>query len=332
MGLVFSNQGLGYLLSATVMVILVYSGASLEFTWRFALAFGAVVPTISLYFRMQMHESESFEKVSQARENGDGGIDLSKTVRRYAWHLAGTAGNWFLFDIVFYANGLFNADVMHIIDPPGDGLHEVANATLIVVLIMLPGYIAGVIFINKLGRKNMQILGYANMVVWFGIAGFAYEWLRADAPWLFVAIYGLTFFFSNFGPNMTTYVIPGEIFPSQAKATLHGISAASGKFGAFLGASLMPIVTGNPVTGEGIRHAMFVCAIIALLGLALTVFLTPRYGPEDLAPKQPDETVGFVMLYFQRSAQKGRAEKAGEAVSSDQSTETGDASEDSSND
>lgn len=33
-----------------------------EFSWRFALGFGAVVPLVSLHFRMQMHESESFEK------------------------------------------------------------------------------------------------------------------------------------------------------------------------------------------------------------------------------------------------------------------------------
>jgi len=34
---------------------------------------------------------------------------------------------------------------------------------------------------------------------------------------------------SNFGPNTTTFVIPGEIFPAEVRATCHGLSAACGK-------------------------------------------------------------------------------------------------------
>mmetsp|Transcript_116276 Transcript_116276/g.335867 ORF Transcript_116276/g.335867 Transcript_116276/m.335867 type:complete len:504 (-) Transcript_116276:345-1856(-) len=300
MALVFSHQGLGYLLSALIMVILTFSGASNEVTWRFALAFGAVVPIVSLYFRMQMHESGDYEKIKQAREKGSSGVNMKLTVRRYAWHVLGTAGNWFLFDIVFYANGLFNGDVTSIIDLGYEGLQETSLNTLTIVMIMLPGYFVGVSLINRLGRKNVQMIGYANMIVWFGICGLAYDWLRVEAPWLFLMIYGLTFFFSNFGPNLTTYVIPGEIYPSQAKATLHGVSAAAGKMGAFFGACVMPYVSGNPPTDGGIKHVMLLCALIAAMGLLLTVFFTPRYGPEDLAPQEEGETVGFVRLAFQR--------------------------------
>jgi hypothetical protein len=38
---------------------------------------------------------------------------------------------------------------------------------------------------------------------------------------------------------MTTFVIPAEVFPTRAKATCHGISAASGKIGAAVGAALI---------------------------------------------------------------------------------------------
>mmetsp|Transcript_116277 Transcript_116277/g.335875 ORF Transcript_116277/g.335875 Transcript_116277/m.335875 type:complete len:496 (-) Transcript_116277:278-1765(-) len=312
MALVFSNQGMGYLLSAVVSLALAFSDASPEFSWRFALAFGAVVPVISLYFRMQMHESESFEKVKSAREHGDNGVDLRLTVRRYAWHMLGTAGNWFLFDIVFYANGLFNGDVTSVINLGFEGQKEVSMKNLLIVLMMLPGYFVGVAFINKLGRKNVQIQGYINMAVWFGICGFCYDYLRSDCPVFFIVVYGLTFFFSNFGPNLTTYVIPGEIFPTQAKATLHGFSAASGKFGAFLGAVLMPYISGMPVTAVGVKRVMLLCSAIACLGLVLTIFLTPRYGPEDLVPQEEGETVGFIKLYFQRrTTQRQWAEKGG---------------------
>lgn len=39
---------------------------------------------------------------------------------------------------------------------------------------------------------------------------------------------------SNFGPNTMTFVVPGEIFPPEVKATCHGISAACGKLGDLL--------------------------------------------------------------------------------------------------
>jgi len=311
MALVFSNQGMGYLLSAVVNLALVFSGASPEFTWRFALAFGAIVPVISLYFRMQMHESESFEKVKDAREHGDHGVDIALTVRRYAWHMVGTAGNWFLFDIVFYANGLFNGDVTSMINLGFEGQKETSMKNLLIVLLMLPGYFVGVAFINKCGRKNVQIQGYLNMAIWFGICGFCYDSLRTS-PALFLIVYGLTFFFSNFGPNLTTYVIPGEIFPTQAKATLHGVSAASGKLGAFLGAMVMPYISGNPVTAMGIKRVMTLCSLIACLGMALTIFFTPRYSPDDLMPREEGETVGFINLYFQRrTTQKQWAQSDG---------------------
>lgn len=48
----------------------------------------------------------------------------------------------------------------------------------------------------------------------------------------FVVLYCIANFFENFGPNTTTFIIPGEVFPTRYRATAHGISAASGKFGA----------------------------------------------------------------------------------------------------
>ena len=46
----------------------------------------------------------------------------------------------------------------------------------------------------------------------------------------FVTFYCLANFF-NFGPNVTTFIIPGEIFPTRYRSTAHGITAACGKLG-----------------------------------------------------------------------------------------------------
>jgi MFS transporter, PHS family, inorganic phosphate transporter len=50
----------------------------------------------------------------------------------------------------------------------------------------------------------------------------------------FILLYGVSYFFTEFGPNTTTFVYPAEIFPVEVRTTGHGISAAAGKLGAFL--------------------------------------------------------------------------------------------------
>lgn len=50
----------------------------------------------------------------------------------------------------------------------------------------------------------------------------------------FVFLYCLANFFQNFGPNTTTFIVPGEAFPTRYRSTAHGISAASGKLGAII--------------------------------------------------------------------------------------------------
>ena len=50
----------------------------------------------------------------------------------------------------------------------------------------------------------------------------------------FVVLYCLANFFQNFGPNTTTFIVPGEAFPTRYRSTAHGIAAASGKLGAIV--------------------------------------------------------------------------------------------------
>ena len=64
--------------------------------------------------------------------------------------------------------------------------------------------------------------------------GFGYDKINSDSQHAFVFLYCLANFFQNFGPNTTTFVIPGEAFPTRYRSTAHGISAASGKLGAIL--------------------------------------------------------------------------------------------------
>merc|ERR1719183_3032988 len=105
------------------------------------------------------------------------------------------------------------------------------------------------------------------MAVTYGILGiFMTQLLNQDV--LLITIYGLTYFFSNFGPNSTTFILPSETFPYEVRTTLNGFSAACGKAGAVVGsAAFQPMADAY---GNG--AAMGACAICAVVGFFLTMF------------------------------------------------------------
>jgi hypothetical protein len=90
----------------------------------------------------------------------------------------------------------------------------------------------------------------------------------------FLLVYGVSYFFTEFGPNMTTFVLPGELFPTRFRATGHGISAGVGKLGAFIGVFLFPILQSS----LGLRGTLLLTAGVSGLGALLTLVLPEPAG------------------------------------------------------
>ena len=91
-----------------------------------------------------------------------------------------------------------------------------------------------------MGRLKIQLMGFIFMTGFMAAIAGAYNMLLDRSttqdslqPSIgvngFVVMYALTFFFANWGPNATTFVIPAELFPTTWKSTGHGFSAAMGK-------------------------------------------------------------------------------------------------------
>merc|ERR1711994_633870 len=78
--------------------------------------------------------------------------------------------------------------------------------------------------------------------LYFVMAG-CYERL-VEIPNTLLIIYGMSFFFCNFGPHTTTFAVPAEVLPKRVRLRMHAIAAASGKFGAVLGTAIFkPIIS-----------------------------------------------------------------------------------------
>ena len=112
---------------------------------------------------------------------------------------------------------------------------------------LIPGYWMSVATIDIIGRKTLQICGFLILTVIFSIFGFG---LKTISPGGLVALVCLANFFSNFGPNTTTFIVPGEVFPTRYRSTGHGISAASGKIGAIISQALI-----GPLRNQGGKNA-----------------------------------------------------------------------------
>jgi len=85
----------------------------------------------------------------------------------------------------------------------------------------------------------------------------------------FLLVFGLSYFFTEFGPNTTTFVLPSELFPVSQRTTGHGIAAGIGKLGAFIGVFLVPHLDKS----IGLRGMLLVAGGSAVAGYLLTLLL-----------------------------------------------------------
>jgi PHS family inorganic phosphate transporter-like MFS transporter len=108
----------------------------------------------------------------------------------------------------------------------------------------------------------------------------------------FVVLFCFANFFANFGPNTTTFIIPGEAFPTRYRSTSHGISAASGKFGAIL---TQVIIFGLPKDSDNnwIRILLGIFAAFMATGFFSTL-LIPETKGRTLEDVSNEEQKGFV--------------------------------------
>jgi len=300
-----------------------------DFVWRIILMLGAAPALLTYYWRMKMPETARYTalvaknakqaaadmsrvlqtEIVDEQEKLDGmvtsagnsfGLFSREFARRHGLHLLGTASTWFLLDIAFYSQNLFQKDIFTSINwiPKAktmSALEEVFRIsraqTLIALCGTVPGYWFTVALIDVVGRFAIQLLGFFMMTVFMlGLAIPYHHWTTAGNHIGFVVMYAFTFFFANFGPNSTTFIVPAEIFPARLRSTCHGISAAAGKAGAIIGAFGFLYAAQNQdkskadhgyPAGIGVRNSLFVLAGVNMLGFFLT-FLVPESKGKSL--------------------------------------------------
>ena len=298
-GLVFAMQGAGLIVGPLVASILLGSGVSNNLTWRILLGLGAIPGLAVFYLRRQIHETPRFAAAGGAHEEAEaaigaatgtataprsapeskarnpqsalGGFMILARSRRMLLWLIGTAGCWALLDFCYYGNTISTPEILKLLNPHASLLHNTLVQLGIFVVFAVPGYVVAILLLDKSGRRSIQILGFGMMALMFLLIGIIPSVTTVALQ--FLLLYGISYFFTEFGPNTTTFIYPAEIFPVEVRTTGHGISAGAGKLGAFAGAFLFPDMLASSL---GVRGAEIVAGVVAVAGMLLTIALLPE--------------------------------------------------------
>ncbi len=294
--LVFAMQALGLIVGPLLASFLMALQIPNDLVWRLLLGLGAIPAGCVFFLRRKISESPRFlatqkqtieysriiHELAGLKDKVSEAVYVPQKLHSKKWLkcLLGTAGAWFLLDVAFYGNGISSMLIMKAINPGATLLEHTLLAVLIFACFAFPGYFFAAKYVDKMGRKPMQMLGFAIMAVCYFIIA-VFPALNNILP-LFVLVFGLSFFFVNFGPNATTFLIPSEIYPTNIRAKAHGLSAAFGKVGAFIGAFFLPILLHK----MGLPHMMLILTGVCLLGILATL----------LVPEMKQRSLDFVEI------------------------------------
>jgi MFS family permease len=270
--MVFAMQAAGLVVGPALAAVLLTTGLSHDLTWRLLLAFGAVPAMAVFWMRRRMAETPRFELASRNRQRISFAEGFTRLVARrdLLIRLIGASAAWFLLDFAYYGNTVSSPKVLAAIEPNQSLTWHVLMQLAVFVVAAVPGYFVAAWFMDRLGRKAIQNIGFLMMAAAFGIMAIVPDIEKFVA--LFVVVYGVSYFFTEFGPNSTTFVYPAELFPVETRTTGHGIASAAGKVGAFIGVFLFPIF----MSRGGLRLAEGAAALVSLAGLAVTLFMLPE--------------------------------------------------------
>jgi PHS family inorganic phosphate transporter-like MFS transporter len=288
--LVFANQGIGSVVAVAVGAISAFTLPP-DIAWRVMAGIGAIPAATVIYLRRTVPETPRYAALvkgdlKEAEKSASflgAKLNLSKIeVRKMSYSeflskywklLIGTGGSWLIVDMALYGTGVYSGPIVStILGKPSSVGQEIVFAG-IPFMIGFFGYFTAVALMDKLGRKVIQAQGFIMMAIIYvvvssvmivtnnKVTGFLISSSEA------LALYAMSFFFIDFGPNTTTFVIPAEVYPTSYRTTGHGISAAAGKTGAAISTYLFPTLLAT----IGLKELLVVLALLSILGAALTI-------------------------------------------------------------
>ncbi|KAH8769681.1 phosphate transporter [Hyaloscypha finlandica] len=233
--------------------------------------------------------------------------------------LFGTSASWFLLDFSFYFLGVNSWKIIaKVWDTPSyASVYEyiIQFSWRALVSVSVSSMIGGAIFIAMARYSyKLQMWGFLILAVFLVAVGATFVTLLGGRYFAAtIVLYFFTQLFFDFGPNTSTFIIPAEVFPTQYRATCHGISAASGKLGSII-AQVIARVYLNGNRSRRLGWALIILSALMILGAYITKVWVPN--PCDIYNKSrslEDLSKGKQARKFLEAEEKREAKRAEQA-------------------
>ncbi|NCO74304.1 MAG: MFS transporter [Cyanobacteria bacterium] len=196
--------------------------------------------------------------------------------KQYLKNTLFTSFPWFLQDIATYGIGIFTPTIIALLAFNNEDNFiprqiQSAQGSAIVDIFLIMGFIIAVLLVDKVGRISLQITGFIGMALGLSLLAISGDPNINQHPNFILVLSGFFIYnlLMNAGPNSTTFLLSGEVFPSSIRASGAGFAAAVAKLGAVLGTFLLPIIKDD----LGVSNLLYILAFCCLLGAIVTYLL-----------------------------------------------------------
>lgn len=257
--------------------------------WRLLLGLGAV-PALLVVVLSDASSDREAQGGRAARTNTS--LRLAFRDPKIIKALVGTGGGWLLYDVAFYGFGLMGPAIVDSVFHGSDSVETTAWQQLVALAFSVPAMLATTWILNaKLcGVKRLQVFGFylmaASYVVYLGLR------VASVDPWVLFGCYCFLNFTLNFGPNVTTFVLPSATYAPEVRSSMNGLSSAAGKVGAVLGTELLPII----LQAHGLNAVLIFCICIACAGGLLTQWAVADDDAGDAKQSPHDASLDAALL------------------------------------
>lgn len=150
------------------------------------------------------------------------------------------------------------------------GIIHSIDMTAIVNFFILPGFILGLLLVNRMSHEKM--LAYGFFICALGLVVLLVAYLLKLPVWVSVVGFIVFEVFLNAGPHLVTFILPSQVYPVEDRGAGSGIAAMIGKVGAVAGVIVMPML----LKSGGMVLVLSVSTGVMVLGAIMSILFRPR--------------------------------------------------------
>jgi putative MFS transporter len=279
----------GVALLLIAIPVILYTPISIN--WRILYLTGAIIPFLVILSRRNLPESPFWlttkgrdsEALKSSNDLGkSAGIEVNELPsvekgtskirdlfsKKYLYYTIFVSIAWFSYDVSSYGVWEYTPSAFAY---SNSNIVMVVLATLLEDLPVFIGFLICMYYVEKTGRKDLQLLGFGGAAVSLSVFAALSNYVALGLLITFFS-FAIMHLFHNMGPTNLTYDYPAEIFPTRIRGTAMGFATSVSRIGAITGTIIFPVLLFTlPFT-----DVLIFLVIFEIIGFSVTYLLAPE--------------------------------------------------------